>query len=155
MKRLLLVASMLVVGFNVPAASQQDARQAIEALSAKYTQAYNSKNVTAIVALYTQDAVLVAPWGIITGKEGLQKYFSSVFGVVGADYIDTIEQIGKNGDAPLWAVGSQSVTVSGPNGPAKSSGFWSAVYAMDGDQLKLRMAMFNVTLPPPPQDAGK
>ncbi|MGA2843566.1 MAG: DUF4440 domain-containing protein [Steroidobacteraceae bacterium] len=155
MKRLLLVFSILVVGFNVPAASQQDARQAIEAFSAKYTQAYNSKNVPAIVALYTQDAVLVAPWGIITGKEGLQKHFSDVFRNVGTDYVSTTEQIGKNGDASLWAVGSYSVTVPGPNGPAKGSGFWSAVYAMDGDQLKMRLAMFNVTMPPPPQDAGK
>src|SRR5271166_5562456 len=127
MKRLLLVVSIFVVGFNVPAASQQDARQAIEALGAKYIQAYNSKNVTTIVALYTQDAVLVTPWGIIAGQEGLQKHFSRVFGMVGTDYISTTEQIGMNGDAPLWSVGSYSLTVSGPNGPAKSSGFWSVV----------------------------
>jgi uncharacterized protein (TIGR02246 family) len=155
MNRLLLVVSIVAIGFAEPAASQQNARPAIEELGTEYIQAYNTKDVSAIVGLYTEDAVLVTPSGIVKGKEELEDYFRCIFPMVSTDYISTTEQLGATGDAPLWSAGSYNVTLTDVKGPIKSSGFWSVVYAMDGGRLRIRMSTFTVTLPPATADLVK
>jgi ketosteroid isomerase-like protein len=67
--RLLVYLAGLALGFAVPVLAQEqntvdpEVRQQIEALIAKQDEAFNKNDAAAVAALFTEDALLVAPDG--------------------------------------------------------------------------------------------
>jgi predicted lipid-binding transport protein (Tim44 family) len=75
--RLLLAVAGLAFGFVFPILAQEQRavdpkdRQQIEAVFMKLQEAYNKRDVAAIKALYTWDAVEVRSWaGVYSGSTG-------------------------------------------------------------------------------------
>src|SRR5467141_982823 len=79
--RLILALVGLAISFALPTFAQQtntpdpQIRQQLVALVQKFDDAYSNNDPAALVALYTEDAVLVTDTGQIYGREAIEKYF--------------------------------------------------------------------------------
>jgi ketosteroid isomerase-like protein len=77
--RLLGALAGLAISFALPTYAQEkepvdpQIRQQLEALSKKFDEASNKADAVALAALFTQDAVEVAPEGPVYGREALEK----------------------------------------------------------------------------------
>ena len=77
MLRSLVLILVLLVGLASPAAAQQltqqEARQAAEKIVSESNRANQAKDAAALAALYTTDAILVTPQGLVVGPEAIEK----------------------------------------------------------------------------------
>ena len=77
--RSLIALAGLVIGFTVPTFAQEketvdpQIRQQLDALAKKFDEASNKADAAALAALFTQDAVEVAPEGLVYGRQALEK----------------------------------------------------------------------------------
>jgi uncharacterized protein (TIGR02246 family) len=159
--RLLLSFSGLAIGFAVPALAQwkdtADPRVAPQlvsfydsALPMKYEEAFNKKDAAALAALFTEDAVLVAPEGLFSGRYAIEKGYAGVFQRSHlTNFFGVRDQLNAIGNE-LWAVGEWSSLLQSQTGPVQVGGYWSEIYVREGDTWKIRMSTFNVTPPETP-----
>ena len=147
----------LAISFALPTLGQQtntpdpQLRQQILAFVEKFDPAFNNNDPAATAALYTDDAVLVVPEGLIYGRKAIKEYYADFFGKVHfSNHRGTLDQysphmIGTSGNE-MWAAGEWSQTIVGPNIGVK--GYWSGIVVREGDAWKFRLHA--ITPPPPP-----
>lgn len=137
-------------------ADPQAARQLVSfydsALSMKYEKAFNEKNAAALASLFTEDALLVAPEGLFSGREAIEKRYAGVFQRSHlTDFFGTRNQLNAIGNE-LCAVGAWWSLLQTEKGPLQVGGHWLEIYAREGDGWKIRVSIFNVSptqsLPP-------
>ncbi|MGA7882385.1 MAG: DUF4440 domain-containing protein, partial [Terrimicrobiaceae bacterium] len=145
------------ISFALPILGQQtntpdpQLRQQILAFVEKFDPAFNNNDPAATAALYTDDAVLVVPEGLIYGRKAIKEYYADFFGKVHfSNHRGTLDQysphmIGTSGNE-MWAAGEWSQTIVGPNIGVK--GYWSGIVVREGDAWKFRLHA--ITPPPPP-----
>jgi uncharacterized protein (TIGR02246 family) len=156
---LLLTLAGLAIGVAVPSIAQQkdtaDPRMvqqcdllgvvsAIDefgALSQKLDEAYNKNDAAAVAALFTEDAVLVAPDGIFSGRQDIEKrYKDTLQRWPITDFNGRRERRHLNAiDNAVWSAGQWASTFQSETGPAFAWGYWSAIYIREGDAWKIRM----------------
>ena len=130
--RLTIALAGLAISFAFPAIAQQrniadpQLRQALDAFSKKFDEAWNNNDAAALAALYTEDAVLVNDTGPIYGREAIEKYYADVFKQVHfSNHIARPDQysphiIGTAGNE-MWWNGEWTTTIKGQNlGPIHS-----------------------------------
>ena len=82
-------------------------------LSGKLDDAYNNKDAEAAAALFTEDAALVTPDGMIFGRQAIQKRFADTFQrwpITG--FLSRRERLQLNAiDNAVWSVGEWSGTL--------------------------------------------
>ena len=152
----------LTISFAVPTFAQQtntpdpQLREALVAYDKKYDEAFNNNDAAAVAALYTEDAVQVAPEGLIYGRKAIEKHYADLFQKVHfSNHLITPDQysphsIGTAGNE-MWATGEWSctITVQGQNaGPIQLKGYESAIKVLEDTAWKTRMDIFNITPPP-------
>lgn len=122
--------------------------QSLENITAKYAEAFNKKDVTSMVNLFTPDAVGV-PWGPMwSGRQGAEGYYQAVFKAGAADHSGSVAEIHVTGNA-AWAVGGWNETVPGANNARqKIGGNWAGIFVRDGEVWRVRMLTGNLFLPP-------
>jgi ketosteroid isomerase-like protein len=159
----------LAIGFAAPAFAQQkdraepriaqerdllrvpDALAKFDALHQKLEEAYNKNDASAVVALFTQDAVLVTAEGVFAGRLQIEKRYADAFqrspitGFACGHERHHLYAI----DNAAWSTGEWASTFQGQTGPAFAQGYWSALYVPDGDAWKIRL----LTLTESPQPA--
>jgi ketosteroid isomerase-like protein len=158
--QLVVALAGLAIGLALPTFAQQtntpdpQLRQALDAVVKKFDDAYNNNDPTALTVLYTEDAVLVNDKGPIYGREALETYFADLFQKVHfSNHLGKVDKysphiIGTAGNE-TWATGEWSSTIKGPNfGPVEVKGYWAAIKVREGDTLKTRMDIWNVTPAP-------
>jgi ketosteroid isomerase-like protein len=139
--RFLLALTALVILFAVPTFAQEqevvdpEIRQQINALEKKFDEAMSHNDPTAVAALFAQDAVEVAPTGVSSGRQGIEKYFEGIFQQwhlsKHMSKLDHLYEFGSH----LCVIGEWSVSAtSQPLG-----GYQTVVYARDGDTWKIRV----------------
>jgi uncharacterized protein (TIGR02246 family) len=134
-------------------ADPQAARQLVSfydsALSMKYEKALNEKNAEALASLFTEDAILVAPEGLFSGRAAIEKRYAGVFQRSNlTDFFGMRSQLNAIGDE-LCAVGSWWSLLQTERGPLQVGGHWLEIYAREADGWKIRVSIFNVS---PSQD---
>jgi uncharacterized protein (TIGR02246 family) len=148
--RLLLILTGLTIGFTSPAFTMDlpgDAKtlDGLMALGRTYEEAYNQHNAAALAALFTEDAVLVTPDGLVSGRQAIERWYADEFQKWHATnhtvQSDTLNAAGRG----AWAVGEWWTTLQGPNGPLQIRGYYSGVYVLEGEAWKIRMSMYNVS----------
>ena len=152
--RLLLALVGLVFSFALPTFAQQkntsvseQDRQQIDASIVKKLEEACNRNDAAVAAVFTEDAVQVAPEGLFSGRPAIEKRYADVFQRWHlTNYISKRDQLNAIGNE-AWAVGEWSCTLEGQNGPVQVKGYDSGIYVRDGDTWKIRMATFNVAPP--------
>jgi uncharacterized protein (TIGR02246 family) len=143
---LLLTLAGLSIGCAMPAlafegnlAGDVKALDAISALGMKYDEAYKRSDAAALAALFTEDAVLVTPEGLFSGRQTIEKWYADDFQRWHpTNNMSQIDQLNAIGDA-AWAVGEWWSTFQSQNGPVQARGYWSAIYVREGDAWKIRM----------------
>jgi uncharacterized protein (TIGR02246 family) len=162
--RLLLILAGLAIRFTAPALTADmpgDIRilDGLNALGAKYSEACNQSDAAALAALFTEDAVVVTPERLVSGRQAIEEWYAGEFQKQHVtNYTiqqDKLSAVGQE----AWAVGEWWNTLQGPNGPLQVRGYYSAVYALKGDAWKIRMSMYNVSgrislTPPSDSPAG-
>jgi uncharacterized protein (TIGR02246 family) len=115
------------------------------ALRTKYDYAFNEKDSRALAALFTEDALLVAPEGLFSGRRTIEKRYAdlfqrsqltSLFGVR-----DHLNAIGNE----LWAAGKWWALVQSDKGPVQVGGYWAEIYVQEEGAWKIRLSIFNVS----------
>ena len=155
--RLLLALAGFALSFAVPTfaqhtntpdpqiAHQRDLRGdpnalgEFNALGLKVDEAFNKNDAVALAALFTEDAVLVAPDGMFFGRQAIQKRYADTFRrwpvTTSSGEGSSLNAI----DNAAWATGKWWTTRQGQTGPKFETGFWSAIYVREGDAWKIRL----------------
>jgi uncharacterized protein (TIGR02246 family) len=157
--RLLLALVGLAISFGLPTfAQQKDAadRRIVQQrdllgspsslgefgeLSQKLDEAYNKNDAAAVAALFTEDALLVAPDGMFSGRQAIEKRYEDTFQrwPIG-DFNSRRERRHLNAiDNAVWSAGQWASTFQSQTGPVSAWGYWSAIYVREGDAWKIRM----------------
>jgi len=136
--RWLLALVALVISFALPTIAQEQksvdpkVRQQIEAIEMKFQEAYNNRDVAAIVTLYTPDAVEVwKPGGSASGQEAIEKMFVSEFAKNPEKMVNTIVQVNQISGDSIWETMDTSVGLM--------DGHAARILVRDGDTWKIRM----------------
>ena len=53
--------------------------QQLDVINRQLDEAFNKHDAVAVAALFTVNAILMAPAGIFSGRDGIEKYFSDGF----------------------------------------------------------------------------
>lgn len=109
------------------------------ALGLKMDEALNKNDAAALAALFTEDAVLVAPDGMFLGRQAIQKRYADTFQrwpiTTSSGQGSCLNAI----DNAVWSTGKWWSTRQCQTGPKFENGFWSAIYVREGDTWKIRM----------------
>jgi ketosteroid isomerase-like protein len=157
--RLLFGLVGLALGFALPTLAQKkdtldprisqqrdllgipDALEVFGELSGKLDDAYNNKDAEAVAALFTEDAVLVTPDGMVLGRQAIEKSFAETFQRWPiTNFLSRQEPLQLNAiDNAVWSVGEWWGTLQSQTGPVFAWGYWSTIYVREGDAWKMRM----------------
>lgn len=153
--RYALLACVLSAGWILPASAQMsdaDALRAGRSVLDAWNRTAIAKDVSGHAALYAEDVVQVTPFGIIAGRPALIKNLQEGVTTYTANP-STLERVVMLGPSVMLRFGTWSGTTVMPNGSVPVRGYWSDVDVRDGDGWQIRQESWNVTPPPPPQQA--
>ena len=155
--RLLLALSGVAISFALPTFAQQkdtvdpriaqqrdlvgDAKALDEfgVLAEKQSEAFTNKDPAAVAALFTEDAVLVAPDGMFSGRQAIEKRYEGTFQRWPFTFFNDLRDCHlKAIDNAVWSFGEWGGTLQGQTGPEFVNGYFSAIYVREGDVWKIR-----------------
>jgi uncharacterized protein (TIGR02246 family) len=155
--RSLLTLVGLVIRFAVPVLAQQkdtaDPRmvqqrdllgvaKAIDefgVLGIKEEEAFNKNDASAVAALFTEDGVLVAPDGMFSGRQAIEKRYADTFQRWPITTFSSQRYQLNAIDNAVWTVGEWWSTFQSETGPKFEGVYWSAIYIREGHAWKIRM----------------
>src|SRR6266446_10018070 len=150
MFRSLVIVTALAIPLAMPAAAQQlteqEAQQAAQGIVHAFNKAAQNHDAAGLAALYTEDAILVTPFGPQFGRAAIQKHASEAEG--SPDWSPDpakLVQVKVIGNDVILRTGSWSGTLRGPNGPTQLSGYWATTDVREGGTWKIRMETYNMT----------
>jgi len=109
-------------------------------LATKQEEAFTNKDAAAVAALFTEDAVLVAPDGIFSGRQAIEKRYEDTFQRWPfTQFNDPRDCHLKAIDNAVWSYGEWGGTLQGEAGPVFVKGYFSAIYVREGDDWKMRI----------------
>jgi ketosteroid isomerase-like protein len=118
-------------------ASPQLAQQ-LDVINRQLDEAFNKHDAVAAAALFTTNATLVAPLGIFSRRDGIEKHFTDVFQRFNpSDQLTKISYVYAFAD-DLCAIGGRTVTAN-PGYPLQTGGYLIRVYTRVGDTWKIRV----------------
>jgi uncharacterized protein (TIGR02246 family) len=165
----------LAIGFALPTFAQQkdtaDPRTAQQRdllgvakaiddsgeLHRKLDEAYNKNDAAAVAALFTEDALLVEPDGLFSGRQAIEKRYADTFQQSPIISFNTSrERRYLNAiDNAVCGAGQWTSTFQSQTGPVFALGYWSAIYVREGDAWKIRVWTINQKPPPTPRAETK
>ena len=156
--RLLLALVGLAISFALPTFAQQtntpDPRIAQQrdlvgdvkaldefgVLATKQSEAFTNNDAAAVAALFTEDAVLVAPDGMFSGRQAIEKRYQDSFQRWPFTFFNDLRDCHlKAIDNAVWSYGEWGGTLQGEAGPVFVKGYFSAIYVREGDDWKMRI----------------
>ena len=147
--RLVVALVGLAIGLAVPALAQQEdtvdpqLAEQVRALAAKYDEAFNRNDATALGALFSEDAVLLGLHGRFNGRQAIENFHTQqVFARWQANnHVTTVDRVVSVSDE-VSSSGRWSETVQS-NGSKNVGGTYSWVLIRDGDSWKIRTATYS------------
>jgi uncharacterized protein (TIGR02246 family) len=156
--RLLLALAGLAISFAAPIFAQQkdtvDPRIAQQRdlladskalsdfgeFSQKRDEAYSNNDAAALAALFTEDALLVAPGGMFSGRQEIEKRYEDTFKRSPSTlFSDPRDHLLRAIDNAVWSAGEWSSTLQSETGTVFVRGYWSAIYVRDSGTWKIRL----------------
>jgi len=120
-------------------------------------EAYNKNDAAAVAAFFTEDALLVEPDGMFSGRQKIERRYADAFQrspIISfncsfeRNYLNAI-------DNAVWGAGQWTSTFQSQNGSVFAFGYWSAIFVREGDAWKIRVWTINQTPPPTPRAETK
>ena len=147
---LLAAFTLTTVAFGAAAqqTSNQDAWQSGASVLQAYNKAMQARDAAGLVALFSEDAILLTPDGPLVGHAAIEKRFEGLFKAIITKDPSKLEKVVMIGDALRLRTGSWSAVVQSPNGSMPVKGYWSTTDVREGNSWKIRMETDNVTISP-------
>jgi len=120
-------------------------------------EAYNRNDAAAAAALFTEDALLVAPDGMFSGRQNIEKSYADTFQrspIISFNCSWDRRHLNAIDNA-VWSAGQWTGTFQSQTGPVFALGYWSMIYVREGDAWKIRMLTLNECPPPVPRAETK
>ena len=120
-------------------------------------EAYNKNDAAAVAAFFTEDALLVEPDGMFSGRQNIERRYADTFQrspIISFNcsferhYLNAI-------DNAVWGAGQWTSTFQSQTGSVFAVGYWSAIFVREGDAWKIRVWTINQTPPPTPRAETK
>jgi uncharacterized protein (TIGR02246 family) len=110
-------------------------------LHRKLDEAYDKNDAAAVAALFTEDALFVAPDGMFSGRQAIEISHAEAFQKSPiTDFNCSRERRHLDAiDNAVWSAGQWASTSQSQTGPVFEWGCWTAIYVRDGDAWKFRM----------------
>jgi len=127
----------------------QEVAQQIRERSKKYDAAFNKNDAVAVATLFTEDAIQVAPEGVFSGRQAIEKrYAEQVFQQWHCNnHVGKVSQVIVVGNEVVW-IGEWSCNFRDSDGSTKQvHGYYSDVGVREGDTWKTRISTFNLVPP--------
>ena len=115
-----------------------------------WQEAYNRKDAAAVASLYTEDAIMVVPNGVLHGREAIQRNLEAG---LNADTHDlSVNTVASHVDGNTgWIITEWKAQIRSQDGTVRpTNGFTNAIFAQSGNNWKIRVHT-NVPAPPPKQ----
>ena len=153
MLRLLSLATFAVV-LTVPAvaqqkdaAAQQDTRQQVEALTAKWVEAFNKGDGKAVAALYSADNISVNRLGMMTGAKNYEERVQHEV-KLGGKITLKVDQVRAMGSNAALAAGPYQITYTANPAGSQFEGNWLRVFEREAGDWKIIASTFTpITTP--------
>ena len=162
-KHLVVPLVVLAIRFALPAIAQEkeeansfryraipaspELAQQLEPINRQLDEAFNKHDAVAVAALFTTNATLVAPLGIVSGRDGVEKYFTDVFQRANpSDQVTKISYVYAFG-GDLCAIGGRSLTMN-LGRPIPGGAYLIRVYTRVRDTWKIRAEVDKATAGP-------
>ncbi|HUC68759.1 MAG TPA: SgcJ/EcaC family oxidoreductase [Stellaceae bacterium] len=157
MRVVIAIPLVAAIALAVPAFAQDkmtdaDAMAKVEKVVAQFDQGFRSQDAAALSKLYTPDGVYVAATGkVFTGQQQIADAYATIFKAMGGikSFEGKVDQAHALSDGGAWAI--VHATVEG--GAATTRNHVAAIYAPEGDGLKVRMLSVGANVPPSPETA--
>jgi len=108
------ISSAAYAGSTEQDVGVQEARTAIEAANAKFSEAFARGNTEAIAAMYTSDAIVLPPDSeMIRGNDAIGKFWKAARDGGVQSVTLTTAELGRSGDI-AYEVGKVSLTIQSP-----------------------------------------
>jgi uncharacterized protein (TIGR02246 family) len=149
--RSLLALAGFAIGFILPTFAQEkdtidpQVAEQVRALAAKYDEAFNRNDATAVAALYTDEAVFKTPNGTFTGREAIEGLYRKLYfeGDHAKNDVTVVDEVVAVGNE-VRVTGTWSDTFEGI-GTIHADGTYSWVLTHEGDSWKIRKSTFDIT----------
>jgi uncharacterized protein (TIGR02246 family) len=105
----------------------------------KEEEAFKENDASAVAALFTEDGVLVAPDGMFSGRQAIEKRYADTFRRWPITTFSSQRYQLNAIDNAVWAVGEWWSTLQSETGPKFEGGYWSAIYIREGNAWKICM----------------
>lgn len=140
-RTIVLAGSLMIVGC-VGAVAQQAADDQYADLQKNFAEAYNRKDVDAMAAAFTEDAVRVTPSGMFVGREAIRRNLQDVVSLDLHDY--SVERnVSRSFGNFIFNAGEWQAKL----GDQPLHGYYTAIVVRDGDTAKIMEETVTVAAP--------
>ena len=140
-RTIVLAASLMMVGC-VGAIAQQATDDQYADLQKNFAEAYNRKDVDAMAAAFTEDAIRVTPSGIFVGREAIRRNLQDVVSLDLHDY--SVERnLSRSFGSFVFNAGEWQAKL----GDQSLHGYYTAIVVRDGDTAKIMEETVTVAAP--------
>ena|ERR1700722_17437253 len=108
-------------------------------VSLKLEEAFNRNDASAIAALFTEDGILVASDGMVSGRQAIEKRYADIFQRWPITTFSGQRYQLNAIDNAVWSAGEWWSTVQSETGPKFEGGYWSAIFIHEGGDWKIRL----------------
>jgi uncharacterized protein (TIGR02246 family) len=157
MRVVIAIPLVAAIALSVPAFAQQkmtdaEAMAKVEKLVTQFDNGFRTQDAAATSKLFTEDGVYVPATGkIFRGQQQIESGYVALFKAMGGikGFEAKVDEARALSDGGAWAIGH--ATVEG--GTSTSRSHFAAIYAPEGDGLKVRMLSIGANVPPAPETA--
>jgi uncharacterized protein (TIGR02246 family) len=120
--------------------------QQIRALASNYDSAFNKQDAPAVVALYTEDAVLKTPNGTFNGRQAIEGLYEHYFrDDHSKNVLTVVNKLDSTSGDEVRATGTWSDTFE-EAGTIHADGNYAWVLVHEGDTWRIRKSIFDITI---------
>src|SRR2546421_12133314 len=141
-------AAIMLFGAVIPASTQQNepgaGGQLFENMQSEFAQAYNRKDIAAMAAFFSENAVRITPAGIFRGRDAIGRELRRVVLELGLHDYSVVRTVSRLEGGMVFNAGEWQARLSDGQ---HFRGYYSALLVREGDAVKIFEETINVAAP--------
>ena len=142
------VAAIMLFGAVIPASTQQNEPGAggelFENMQSEFAQAYNRKDIPAMAAFFSENAVRITPAGIFRGRDAIGRELRRVVVELGLHDYNVPRTVSRLEGGMVFNAGEWQARLGDGQ---QFRGYYSALLVREGDAVKIFEETVNVAVP--------
>jgi ketosteroid isomerase-like protein len=141
-------AAILLFGMVTPASTQQNEPGAggeiFEKMQSDFAEAYNRKDISAMAAFFSENAVRITPAGIFRGRDAIGRELQRVVIELGLHDYSVRRTVSRLEGGMVFNAGEWQASLGDGQ---QFRGYYSALLVREGDGVKIFEETVNVAVP--------